>query len=180
VDVPPQQRVSRGSVFRLHSPLRLNESFKSRLSPADQQQNQNFEWASGVLAVYAWAPACMPPLGLCEPCAFADLKQEFSGDGCVSACLAAWVFLPCHCLCVHLELRKQIAIKHGKNVWTPLATASLAPAIDTAAKMAFSHTDSRCSKEIPATPSLCPFFAAAAPSFKRRSRSLPTRAWSRK
>jgi hypothetical protein len=146
----------------------------------DQQQNQNSEWASGLLDVCALGMGTCLYATLCEPCAFADLKQEFSGDGWVSACLVAWFFLPCHCLCVHPELRKQIAIKHGKNVRTLLATASLAPAIDTAAKTAFSHTDPRRSKETPATRSSCLSFAAAAPSFKRRSRSLPTRAWARR
>jgi hypothetical protein len=148
----------------------------------DQQQNQNSEWASGLLDVCALGMGTCLYATLCEPCAYADLKQDFSGEGWFSACLVAWICLPCHCLCVHPELRRQIAIKHGKNVLAPLATALFAPAVDTAAKTAFCHTDSRRSNMIPATRFSCPSFAAAAPSFKRRSRSLPTRspAWARR
>ena len=52
----------------------------------------------------------------CTPCAYADVKQDFTGEGWLMACLA-WTFCyPCHLCCFHPDFRKAVASQHGKDV----------------------------------------------------------------
>jgi hypothetical protein len=95
----------------------------------EQQQNQNSQWASGLFDVFAnGAPNCIYTI-FCQACAFADLKTEFLGDGSswLGAMLVAFICKPIHVCCIHPELRRQIAIKHGKNVGPSLSACVNAP-----------------------------------------------------
>lgn len=81
------------------------------------------QWQSGLFDVFAMGtPFCMYTF-LCEACAYADLSVEFKGGDTLAwwvtwfmATFTACASAPCHYLCIHPELRRLIAIKHGKNV----------------------------------------------------------------
>ena len=78
---------------------------------------------SHTCCIYMCNTGCMYTF-LCEACAYADLNVEFRGGDHVTwwvTCFFAWpggclLSFPCHYLCIHPELRRLIAIKHGKNV----------------------------------------------------------------
>jgi hypothetical protein len=77
---------------------------------------QNTEWSSGLFDICAMGFGTCLYTTYCGPCAYADLKSEFAGEGWFGACMGAICCLPCHDCCWHPELRRQIATKHGKNV----------------------------------------------------------------
>ena len=151
-------------------------AFKCVRGPVmDSEEQHGSQWSSGLFDVCALgAGACMYTF-LCEACAYADLSVEFRGGDtmtwwvtCFFAYPGACCSFPCHYLCIHPELRRLIAIKHGKNVkcrsarnrWTCCSLE--AAALD----------DAPCRKTIRVTPCARPRAAAAVQSYKRRSRWL--------
>ena len=89
----------------------------------NSEEQHGSQWSSGLFDVCALgAGACMYTF-LCEACAYADLSVEFKGGDAMTwwvtyffAFPCACCSFPCHYLCIHPELRRLIAIKHGKNV----------------------------------------------------------------
>ncbi len=84
--------------------------------PYGAPQMANPEWASGLFDVCAAGSGFCLYATFCTPCAYGDVKQEFTGEGWCFACLGWLILMPCHLCCFHPDLRRQIAMKHGKNV----------------------------------------------------------------
>ena len=120
----------------------------------------NTEWSSGLFDICALGCGTCFYTTYCGPCSYADLKVSFTGEGWLGACLGSMLCIPCHHCCWHPDLRRQIAIKHGKNVRL--------------ARNLWQRSSYPCSPMIRAVLSLSDCAAIAVLSSKKRSRSTAT------
>jgi hypothetical protein len=126
---------------------------------------QNTEWSSGLFDICALGCGTCFYTTYCGPCSYADLRVAFTGEGWIGACLGAMLCIPCHHLCWHPELRRQIAMKHGKNV----RLSRFCEIHDFA-----THTHAPSSPMILAMPALSDGAATVVLSSKKGSRSRAT------